>query len=179
MSTHELEFFLHQQNAKPKVITGAADETLRRALVRFGIAMEGHGYMFVFVGECSEGLAEPIDAEDGADKQSSVDVDLTLEALDIGRHRHVHVHTCKHILVEVNFGGNTKRRSFSPATTIEVVTTWARKKFRLEAAAASEYVLQLCNGTEQPRSDRHLGELADGTKCSICFDLVKEVTPQG
>ncbi|MFZ3327502.1 MAG: hypothetical protein WA231_17175 [Methylocella sp.] len=83
-------------------------------------------------------------------------------------------------MVEVNFGGKTKRHKFSPATTIAVVTEWARKKFpNLDAAAAAEYVLQICGTTAQPRSDEHLGELVAAATCSICFDLVKEVTPQG
>ena len=30
----------------------------------------------------------------------------------------------------------------------------------------------------QPRPDKHLGELV-GSTCSLCFDFVKEVTPQG
>jgi hypothetical protein len=31
----------------------------------------------------------------------------------------------------------------------------------------------------QPRSDEHLGDLVQGESCSICFDLVKELTPKG
>ena len=80
--------------------------------------------------------------------------------------------------MDVNFGGRTKSRKFSPATTISVVTRWARKKLKLDEAAAAEYVLRLCGTNDQPRPDRHLGELVDRT-CSLCFDLVKEVTPQG
>ena len=91
----------------------------------------------------------------------------------------MHFHRCRHAEVEVNFGAKTKRRKFSPATTIGVVTQWARRKFHLDAAAASEYVLRLCNSTEQPRSDKHLGELVAPPTCFICFDLVAEVTPQG
>lgn len=92
----------------------------------------------------------------------------------------MHCHHCWHVVVEVNFGGKTKRHKFSPATTIAVVTEWARKKFpNLDAAAAAEYVLQICGTTAQPRSDEHLGELVAAATCSICFDLVKEVTPQG
>jgi hypothetical protein len=58
------------------------------------------------------------------------------------------------------------------------VTKWARRKFRIDNAVASEYVLQICGTTEVPRSDVHLGELVKN-KCSLCFHLVKEVTPQG
>ena len=42
----------------------------------------------------------------------------------------------------------------------------------------ADYVLRACGTNEQPRSDTYLGELAPAT-CSLCFDLVKEVTPQG
>ena len=31
----------------------------------------------------------------------------------------------------------------------------------------------------QPRPDTRLGELTKAPDCSLCFDLVKEVTPQG
>jgi hypothetical protein len=92
----------------------------------------------------------------------------------------VHRHHCRHVAVDVNFGGKTKRHKFSPATTVGVVTQWARKKFHnLDPAAAAEYVLQIVGTSTQPRSDEHLGELVGQTTCSICFDLVKEVTPQG
>jgi hypothetical protein len=40
-------------------------------------------------------------------------------------------------------------------------------------------VLQFCGTTTQPRSDEHLGKLVDAPVCSLCFNLVKEVSPQG
>jgi hypothetical protein len=58
------------------------------------------------------------------------------------------------------------------------VTGWARKALGLDDASAAEYVLRLCGTTDQPRPDKHLGELV-GSTCSLCFDFVKEVTPQG
>jgi hypothetical protein len=88
--------------------------------------------------------------------------------------------TQPHVAVELNFGGKTKRRRFSPATTVGVVTEWARKKFRnLDPAAVAEYVSEICGTSTQPRPTEHLGELVCATTCSICFNLVKEVTPQG
>ena len=178
MKDNQLELFVHG-GGKPKVIVAASGETLRDVLTRHGIIKEGQKDGFVFIGECEEALKEPDEVEDGADQQAPVDLGLTLELLDLKRHRHVHCHECRHVAVEVNFGGKTKRRKFSPAATVEVVTVWARRKFHLDAAAAADYVLQLCGTAEQPRSDKHLGELVKGSKCAICFDLVKEVTPQG
>lgn len=179
MEKQELEHFVHAEGTKPTVVVGVPDDKLWDVLIRTEIIREGQDNIFVFVGECDEALREPDHVEDGVDEHAPVDVSLSLVMLELHRHRHVHCHRCRHVAVEVHFGGKTKAHRFSPATTINVVTQWARRKFQLDAAAAAEYVLQLCNSTDQPRSDKHLGELVNAPKCSICFDLVKEVTPQG
>ncbi|MGB7437647.1 MAG: hypothetical protein WBR26_00670 [Candidatus Acidiferrum sp.] len=179
MATQELELFVHTQGAKPKLVTAGHGEVLRDVLLRSGVIGPEQGEVLIFVGECEEALSEPEEIEEGIDQHAPVEAGLTLEALELSRHRHIHCHRCRHIAVEVNFSGKTKRHKFSPATTIAVVTQWARKKFHLDPAAAAEYVLQICNSTDQPRSDVHLGELVQAPKCSICFDLVKEITPQG
>lgn len=178
MVGEELELFIHGQGVKPKVAVARPHEVLRDVLIRMEIINEGQNDLLVFVGECEEALVELDDIEDGEDQHAHVDVLLTVEALELHRHRHVHVHKCKRVAVEVNFNGQ-KRHRFSPATTIGVVTQWARKKFRLDGAAGAEYVLQFHHSSKQPRSDEHLGELVESTTCSICFDLVKEITPQG
>ena len=118
--------------------------------------------------------------EDGADQEATVDIDQTFAVLEIARHRHVHVHRCRHVTVEVNFG-KLKKHRFAPNTTtsVGVATEWARRKFHLDKALAHEYVLQLCGTKVQPRSIEHLGDLVQGTVCSICFDLVKDETPKG
>lgn len=180
MESQEIEHFLHGQGVKPKVAVAAPGDILREVLIRAEMIKEGDEEIFVFVGECEEALKEPVETEDGCDEHAEVGIKLTLEVLEIHRHRHVHVHHCRHVAVEVNFGGKTKRHRFSPATTIGVVTQWARKKFpNLDPAATSEYVLQICGTVTRPRSDEHLGELVKAPLCSLCFDLVKEVTPQG
>lgn len=179
MMTQELELFLHGQGAKPRSMFATPTETLREALVRTGIVREGADEILVFVGECEEALVEPDDVEDGADVQAPVDISLTVEVLEIERHRHVHCHTCRHVGVEIAFNGETKRRKFSPSATIGTVTQWARRKFHLDPAAAAEYVLQICGTADQPRSDKHLGELVKPGTCSLCFEVVREVTPQG
>lgn len=178
MANSELEFFAHGQGGKPQVIHAAPGDRLRDVLVRAGFLQEGEDDVLVFVGESEESLHEPTDLEDGTDEQAPVDANLTLEALALHRHHHVHCHRCRHVAVEVNFSGQTKRRKFSPTTTVATVTRWARKKLHLDDAAAAEYVLRLCGTTDQPRLDKHLGELV-GSTCSLCLDFVKEVTPQG
>lgn len=179
MENVEIEHYLHAKGMEPKIGKGASHETLHEVLIRFGMIEDGAGDIFAFVGECNEALREPDNVEDGVDKHEPVDISLTLEVLEVHRHHHVHCHKCRHIAVEVNFGGKTKRHRFSPATTVGVVTEWARRKFKLDPEAAKEYVLQICGTTTQPRSDEHLGKLVGAPVCSICFDLIKEVSPQG
>ena len=179
MSKQELELFIHRQGVKPIVIFATPGDTLREILIGVDVFKGNEDELLAFVGECHEALKEPDDVEEGADEHEPVDVSLTAEALELGRHRHVHLHRCRHVKVEVNFNGKTKQRNFSPATTVGVVTQWARDKFHLDPASSAEYVLQICNSTDQPRSDKHLGELVEAPRCSLCFDLVREVTPQG
>jgi hypothetical protein len=175
----EIELFVHVTGTKPKVVLAVAEETLREALVRAGALSESADGHHVFLGECVEALTEAIEVEDGIDKHATVDIDLKLAILDLPRHRHVHIHKCRHIAVEVNFNGKGKKHKFAPNATVAVATDWARRKFHVDPALASEYVLQLCNSTVQPRSTEHLGDVVQGESCSLCFDLVKEMTPKG
>jgi hypothetical protein len=175
----EIEHFIHAPGVKMRVASGAATETIREVLVREEIFLKDTDGVHVFVGECLEALVEPDDVENGADCHAPVEIDLTLAVLDIEMRRHVHVHTCRHIATGVNFGGDTKSHRFSPNTTVGVATEWARRKFRIDPTIAHEYVLQICNSLVQPRSDEHLGDLVHGDTCSLCFDLVKELTPKG
>ncbi|MGH6875747.1 MAG: hypothetical protein ACREHV_00050 [Rhizomicrobium sp.] len=179
MENQEIELFLHGEGARPKVAAAGLGDTLREVLIRSEMIRDGSDEIFVFVGECEEALREPSEVEDGADEHAPVDIDLTVEVLEIHRHRHVHRHRCRHIRVAVNYGGDTKHHRFSPAATIEVATEWARRKFPLDRGAAKEFVLQICSTKTQPRPTEHLGELVAAPECSICFDLVKEKTPQG
>jgi hypothetical protein len=176
---HEIELYFHNEGEKPRVIRGKPQETLRDVLVRWEIAETVGDKIFVFIGQCEEALHEPLEVEDGADVHEPVDINLTLEVLELERRRHIHRHRCRHVRVEVYFGGETKHHRFSPATTIEVVTRWARRKFKLDGAAGDEYVLQICGTKEQPRSDVHLSQLTKFPDCGLCFNLVKEINPQG
>jgi hypothetical protein len=179
MAGDEIELFIHSQGEKPRVAVAGPREVLREVLVRAEVITEDQEELLVFVGEWEEALEEPVEIENGEDGHVPVDLTLTIEALELHRHRHVHVHRCKRVAVEVHFNGDTKRHRFSPATTIAVVTRWARKKFKLDPAAGAEYVLHICDTSKQPRPSEHLGELVEAHVCAICFKLVKEITPQG
>jgi hypothetical protein len=179
MPDEAIELFIHSQGAKPKIAVVGPHEVLRDVLVRAEVLTEGQEELAVFVGEWEEALNELDEIEDGEDSHYPVDLSLTIEALELRRHRHIHVHRCKRVGVQVHFDGRTKHHRFSPATTIAVVTQWARRKFKLDPAAGADYVLHICDTTKQPRPSEHLGELVEPPVCSICFKLVKEETPQG
>lgn len=177
MTKNAFDVFLHIEGEKPKVVAAQDDELLAAFLARAGVALgDGKDRLHVFIGESDDALTD--DSDDGDDSHEVADLKATLKKLNVRAMRHIHCHRCRRITVEVNFGGKSKRRKFSPAATIRVVTEWARRKLRLDPAAAAEYVLQMCGTTEQPRSDVHLGELPT-PNCALCFDLVKEITPQG
>ena len=180
MEAEEFEFYFHEQGQKPRMVPAKPGETLKATLIAAGVVTDGKDDMLVYVGECVEALEEDVEADNGSDLHEAIDINLTIEVLEVRRRRHVHRHTCARIAVEVHFLGETKRRRFSPATTIETVTAWARRKFsNLDQTAASEYVLEICDTKVQPRADEHLGEVVKHGECAICFNLVKEVTPQG
>lgn len=172
-----IEIYLHGSDIKPRVAQASGSDTLRDVLTRNELGRGGD--IQVFVGACNEALNAPASTDDEVDTQAPVNLDHTLDALELHRHRHVHCYRCPRVAVVVNFGGGAKRRKFSPAATIEVVTQWARKRFGLDDAAADELVLQICGTNIRPRPDKHLGELREAADCNVCFDLVPEVTPQG
>ncbi|HVB16643.1 MAG TPA: hypothetical protein VNF04_08935 [Stellaceae bacterium] len=179
MSADELKLFVHVEGAKSMVVAAKPGEVLRDVLIRAGALKASQDDILIFLGECTEALNEAEEVDNGADEHKPADAGLTLEALELHRHQHVHCHRCRHVAVEVNFNKKTKRHRFSPATTIEVVTAWARKKFKLDPTIAGEYVLQTCETKTQPRPGDHLSELVHAPDCSLCFDLVKEITPAG
>ena len=166
----EIEHFLHAEAATPKAVKGLPGETLREVLIRMEAIEKDADGLHVFVGEWDEALREPPLVEDGEDAHCPADLDLTLEVLEVHRHRHVHCHRCRHVGVEVYFGGQTKRHRFLRRPRL---WRW-RPNGRAGSSGsylspAAEYVLQRCNSTEQPRSDMHLGELVKAPDCGICL----------
>ena len=179
MSASKLELFLHRPGHRPTVVDAESTETLRALLERLDVKPEGADHPFVFVGECDDAIKASEGAENGAGAHVSADLDLTLDDLDLEKHRHIHCHRCPEVDTTILFSGKALNRKFSPATTVEVATRWCRMNLRLDRAAASEFVLQLSGTTDQPRPSQHLGELVQGRECTLSFELVKEITPQG
>ena len=179
MSAKLLEVFVHQAGKRSEVVSTEAEMTLRALLSQHGVEIDCAGDIFVFVGECDDALKAPEGVENGADTHVPADIDRTLDELDLEKHRHIHCYACPEVDTTILFSDKVLNRKFSPATTIEVATGWARMNLRLDQAAASEFVLQLSGTTDQPRPSQHLGELVKDGECTLSFELVKEMTPQG
>lgn len=173
----DFEIFVHANGRKPVAVMVADDNVLADVLERIGLGEKELPDTTVSVGE-AEDVGDD-DTDDRDDDHDAVDIRQTVAALRLRELRHVHVSRCRRVAVEVNFGGKDRRRKVRPAVTVGAMTRWARRVFKLDPASAAEYVLQLCGTTEQPRPDVHIGELTSAPTCSVCFDLVKEVTPQG
>jgi len=111
------------------------------------------------------------------------DEPLPLEAklVDAGlKHRgRVHIHRCRRVEVTVNFNGVTKVHPFSPGQTLQRVKAWAAKQFGMSEADAAEHALQICDSTERPSEDTHLGSLVTRPGCAVCFDLVPKQRIEG
>jgi hypothetical protein len=172
MEVSTMEFFLHGAG-RPKVIRADLAESLGEVLRREdALPQEGH---FVFVGEPEDAIHDP-DAE--ADVHAPADTSLSLHALELTRHKHIHTRAPHRIEVTVRYNGE-HRRKFSPAATVATVTRWAKKRFHIDPVAGAEWVLALLPGKEQPRPSEHLGELLKPGSHSLEFELVREENPQG
>ena len=171
MTNQTLEIFLHGKGP-PKVVAAELNETLQAVLMRVD-ALPGEG-QFVFVGEADEERVEDLDE----DTHVPANLTLTLEQLCFKKHTHVHTRTVHRVDVTVHFNGQRKHR-FSPATTIAILTAWAKARFHLDPTSSSDLVLAIRPSGEHPRPDQHLGELLSPGSHAIVFDLVREITPQG
>jgi len=174
----EIEVFVHREGAVPKTVRVPAETPLAEVLAKASI--DHHPDLLVFVGESVEALEEALEIEEGEDTHEPVPVDHPLHH-HAGHHRslHLHCHRCRRIAVGVNYHAKTKHHRFSPATTIETVKVWARKKFHLHDPDDDRLVLKVCQTDDQPRSEVHLGELVKGGACTLCFDLVPDVKVEG
>ncbi len=173
MSANELEVFVHLSGKRPTVVPAEPTETLRSFLSRLEIENDSPHDILVFVGECDHALTG------GEDSHQPADLDLTLADHDLDKHHHIHCSSCPEIETVIHFAGKELSRKFSPAATVEVATQWSRVNLRLDAAAASEFVLQISGTQNRPRPSQHLGELIQVGECKLTFELVKEMTPQG
>ncbi len=169
MSADSIEFFIHDGHQPPRLAKARGDELLEAALRREGITLGDDIYLFVSDAE----------REDEAEEPEPVPSGLTMAAAGVKRHSHVHCHRCRRVQVSVNYQSKTEQRKFAPNTRIRRVRRWAQKVFGLTGPAAGDFVLQPCGSDVDAGLQQHLAEFVRDGTCSTCFDLSKEVTPQG
>jgi hypothetical protein len=122
-----------------------------------------------------EGLA--LTEDDGVwreDDDVEVDRTLTLHEADIADRRHVHVHKCRKVNVQVRFNDEEKDHAFSPGTTVHHVFEWGTGPhgFALTEVDRAEHTLQVCDTDTRPEPRDHLGSFTSPDSCSVCFSIV-------
>ena len=107
------------------------------------------------------------------DSKDTLDPDKTLTEVGVVDRCHVHVSTCKEVLVKVRFGGDSIEESFPPPTSADLILKWAAgpDAFKLTDTEAAKHLLAICGtDTELDQAD-HIGVYADD-HCSVCLDLL-------
>lgn len=174
MNTETIDIFIHRAGEKPQIAKIQPNDTLADALQRAGIALDEQMQLFV-----SHGDTEEADADTHEDALDAVPPGTTAAEAGIRHHSHVHCHRCRRIEVSVNFQGQTQTRKFAPNARIARVRRWAQRVFRLTGPSAGDFTLQVCGSDRGTRPNQDLAEFVDPGTCSACFDLTKELTPQG
>ena len=147
-----MEIFLHQRATETGFIKVDPDKSVRD-----------------FAKECL-GEGALVWLEDG---KEPLDPEKTLAEIGVVERCHVHVSTCKGVLVKVRFGGDSIEESFSPPTSADFILKWAASPegFKLTDSEAAKHVLAICGtDTELDQAD-HVGFYADDD-CSVCLDLL-------
>ena len=147
-----MEIFLHQRATE----TGFIKVDPGKKVGDFGAECLGAG-AFVWLEDSKEAL-EP---------------DKTLAEAGVVERCHVHVSSCKIVVVKVRFNGDSVEDSFPPAATAASILKWAASPegFKLTDSEAAKHLLAVCGTkTELDQAD-HIGLFAD-VDCSVCLDLL-------
>lgn len=170
MENASLEIFLHGKG-QPKVVFALFTESLRELLQREDALPSEE--QFVFVGEADEERGQSEE-----DTHEPANIELTLEQIGFRQYMHVHTRTVRHVAVTVYYNGQEKKHRFSPATTVAMVTAWAKARFNIDPTNG-DLVLALKPSDVRPRPEQYLGDLLQPEEHKLEFNLVREVTPQG
>ena len=113
------------------------------------------------------------------DSEDPLELGAVLANVGVKHRSRVHIHRCRRVEVTVNYNGQAKTRNFAPSQTVKRVKVWAADQFGLSKADANEHALQVCNSTNRPDEDVHLGTLVSRPGCAVCFDLVPKQRIEG
>lgn len=96
---------------------------------------------------------------------------LTTRGRTPGNH-HVHCHQCRHIIVAVHYGGDTRDIRVTPNQTMASVLTRAIAAYGIDPAAGADLVLRRPGSTEDLPQAEHIGDLHAGPSCKIELNLL-------
>ena len=147
-----MEIFLHQRATQ----TGFVQVDPGQKVQDFGIECLGEGASVWLENE-----KEPLDPE------------KTLAEVGVVGRCHVHVSTCKGVVVKVRFGGDSIEYLFPPASTADSILKWAASPegFKLTDSEAAKHLLAICGTDMELDQADHIGFYADDD-CSVCLDLL-------
>ena len=124
---------------------------------------------FAFADEDEKGDHKGHDHKEDADHD---EVTCGVDRLNHLEGVRVHLHSCKHVFVTVQYQGETLTKKFRPATTVGKVKKWASTQTGMTKEDAAEHILQLAGQDTQPDNDQHIGVFSCQDSCSVAFDLV-------
>jgi hypothetical protein len=154
-------------------IVVSRDATLVDGLLAAGIRID-QGVMLLVGRHAFRPDPDVVDDED-----EPVALDTPVDDLVRGGHVHVVAHSCRQIMVTVQYQNRSIDRRFSPARTVADVRAWAIRRLGLRDEAANDkLVLEICDSDRRPRPDVRIGTLTSRT-CALCFDLVPEKIVEG
>lgn len=178
MSKDKIEFFVHlESEAEPRIVEAESGATLLSALNEAGIPVTDD--LHIFVGDWQEGANTNVLGDDAEDSHEPEDWNKRLCDCELGHPAQLHCVRCRRVRVTVEYNGKERRRSFSPAASIGVVTVWAHRIFRVDCVDAANFVLQFCDSNQMPSVEATLGQLVKDKRCVLCFDLVPKDRIEG
>lgn len=111
------------------------------------------------------------------DHDEPVELDLVIVEVLVLRGRtpgnhHVHRHPCRHITVDVHYGGDTRDIRVTPNQTLATVLSKAIAAYGIDPAAGADLVLRRPGAHEDLPQSEHVGDLHPGTECKIDLNLL-------
>ena len=108
-------------------------------------------------------------------------LDAKVDEVGIVSRSRVHIHRCQRVEVWINFNEHQKKGFFPPSATVAWVKEWAVGKdaFDMSPVDATEHLLQICDSSERPDEDVHIGTLVKFSDGTLCLDLVPKQRVEG
>ncbi len=130
------------------------------------------------------GLSAPEDAEIFVFVENTdvpLELDAKIDEVGLVPRIRVHIHRCKGVEVTVNYNHRQEKGFFPPSATVDWVKEWSvgKDQFDMSPVDATEHVLQVCNSSDRPDGDVHIGTLVKFSAETLCFDLVPKQRVEG